>query len=96
MPENRIIDNTVAHTSLVWKSHAIIIGINAYKVNKCLKYFDDKLEYDKCRYEHHQEPDFFEKEWRIYLNRTSEFLVKENGEIILEDKDEMVVDRYNY
>lgn len=72
------------------------IGINAYKVNKCLKYFDDKLEYDKCRYEHHQEPDFFEKEWRIYLNRTSEFLAKEDEEIILKDKDEMVVDKYSY
>jgi len=72
------------------------IGINAYKVNKCMKYFDDKLEYDTCRYEHYQDPDFLEKEWRIYLNRTSEFLTEEDEEIILKDKNGMVVDIYSY
>jgi len=72
------------------------IGISAYKVNKCLKYFDNKLEYDACRYEHNQDPDFFKKEWRIYLNRSSEFLAKEDEEIILKDKDGLVVDRYSY
>ena len=72
------------------------IGVNAYKVNKCLGYFDDKLEYDTCRYEHYQDPDFFKKEWRVYLNRTSELLTEENEEIILKDKNGLVVDSYSY
>ncbi len=72
------------------------IGIDAYKINKCLKYFDDKLEYDTCRYEHYQDSDFFKKEWRIYLNRSSEFLAKDDEEVILKDEDGMVIDIYNY
>lgn len=72
------------------------IGIDAYKVNKCLKYFDDKLEYDTCRYEHYMDPDFLKKEWRIYLNRNSEFLAKKDEEIILKDKNGLVIDKYSY
>jgi len=72
------------------------IGINAYRVNKCLKYFDDKLKYDACRYEHCRDPDFLKKEWRIYLNRTSEFLAEEDEEVILRDEYGLVVDKYNY
>jgi len=72
------------------------IGINAYKINKCLKYYNDKLEYDACRYEYYNDPDFLKKEWRIYLNRNSEFLAKEDEEIILKDKNGLVVDSYSY
>lgn len=71
------------------------IGIKAYKVNKCLKYFDDESEYKDCFYENNQYPDFFKKEWQIYLNRTSEFLVKDK-EIILKDEDGEIVDRHSY
>lgn len=72
------------------------IGINAYKTNKCERYYDNQNEYKNCFYEYNQYPDFFKNDWRIYLNRTSEFLDKENEEMILKDKNGLVVDRYSY
>lgn len=72
------------------------IGISAYKTNKCERYYDNQNEYKNCFYEYNQYPDFFKNDWRIYLNRTSEFLDKENEEIILKDKNGLVVDRYSY
>ena len=72
------------------------IGIDAYKPNKCGEYWNNKPEYDKCRYENYQYPDFFKKEWQIYLNRTSEFLAEDDEEIILRDKDGLTVDIYGY
>ena len=53
-------------------------------------------EWENCFYEKNQYPDFLEKEWRIYLNRSSEFLAKENEEVILKDKNGLVVDKYSY
>lgn len=75
------------------------IGISSYRTNKCERYYPPKAgqnEYKNCFYEYNQYPDFFKNDWRIYLNRTSEFLDKESEEIILKDKNGMVVDRYNY
>ena len=72
------------------------IGIDAYKPNKCEEYWNNKPEYDKCRYENYQYPDFFKKEWQIYLNRTSEFLAEDNEEVILRDRDGLTVDIYSY
>lgn len=72
------------------------IGINSYKLNKCERYFSKPLEYKNCFYENNQYPDFLKNEWRIYLNRTSEFLAEKNEEIILKDKNGLVVDRYIY
>ena len=72
------------------------IGIDAYKENECLKYFDNQAEYKNCFYECNQDYDFLKKEWRIYLNRTSEFLARRNNEIILKDENGLVIDIYSY
>ena len=72
------------------------IEINAYRLNKCEGYFDDKTKYKNCFYENDQYPDFYKKEWRIYLNRTSEFLANSDEEIILKDRSGMTVDSYKY
>ena len=72
------------------------IGIKAYKTNTCLKYYDDENEYKDCFYENNQYPNFFKKEWQIYLNRTSEFLANKDAEIILKDENNLVIDRYSY
>ncbi len=72
------------------------IGINAYMSNTCESYIDNQTEYKNCFYENNQYPDFLKNEWKIYLNRTSEFLADENEEIILRDKDGKIVDQYSY
>lgn len=71
------------------------IGISAYKTNKCEWYFPpDNNEYKNCFYDNNQYPDFLKSDWQIYLNRTSGFLADKNEEVILKDKNGLVVDTY--
>lgn len=72
------------------------IEVSAYRLNKCERYFGKSTEYKDCFYANNQYSDFLRNEWQIYLNRTSEFLADKNEEVILKDKNGLVVDKYSY
>ena len=92
VPQDLILEN---NDTITISGNASPIGINAYKTNKCGWYFPPASdEYRNCFYENNQYPDFLKDDWQIYLNRTSAFLA-DKEEIVLKDKNGLVVDKYS-
>lgn len=72
------------------------ISETSFGINKCWWHINNADEYEDCYYDHNQDPDFLTGEYRVYLNRTTEMFENTNEEIILLDKNNLVVDSYEY
>jgi hypothetical protein len=64
--------------------------------SQCTSFLSEKLNYKQCYLDHRQEVDFFEDEWRVFLNRSTDILDNDGDTIILRDKNGLVVDEYEY
>lgn len=63
---------------------------------ECKNFIYEKINYNSCINLHKDDPDFYKKEWRIYLKR-SEVLWKQRREnIILYDNEGKIVDSLTY
>ena len=64
--------------------------------SQCTSFLNEKFNYQACYLDHCQEVDFFEKEWRVFLNRSIDVFDDSSDKIILKDRRGLVVDRYSY
>lgn len=63
----------------------------------CIQFGIDRYNYNRCREDHRFEPEFFQKEWRLFLGLTNgQFLDSDHDEIVLRDSSGKIVDRYSY
>ena len=63
---------------------------------ECQKYVTTEINYTKCVERHKNDKDFYDPEWRVYLNR-DDTLWKSNREVIyLYDGDHRVIDAVTY
>jgi len=64
--------------------------------SQCTNLINEKLNYKQCYLDHYQEVDFFEDEWRVFLNKSVDILDNDGDTIVLRDKSGLVVDEYEY
>lgn len=68
----------------------------AYLGNECIKAINETLNYNKCVELHKNDEDFYEDEWRIYLNRGDELWKKSYETITLRNKNGEIIDSVSY
>ena len=65
--------------------------------SECTSFLNENLNYSHCYSEHNQDPDFYNDEWRMFLNRTSNDVFSNVSDtIILYDQNGLKVDEYFY
>ncbi len=64
--------------------------------SQCTGFLNETFTYQDCYDEHYQEVDFFEGQWRVFLNRDEDIFENDDDTIILKDKNGAVVDQYSY
>lgn len=64
--------------------------------NDCVLYISEKANYVGCVTDHKNEPDFYKKEWRLYLGRDKELWANQRDTIILRDDSGRIIDRISY
>ena len=64
--------------------------------SQCTNFLNDNFNYQGCYNDHSQEVDFFDNEWRVFLNKSEDILDNDSETIILKDKSGQVVDIYSY
>lgn len=63
---------------------------------ECTLFLTQKFNYKQCYLDHYREVNFFGEEWRIFLNKSVDVFGNDSDEIILKDRNGLVVDRYSY
>ena len=63
---------------------------------ECKKFIAEKINYSSCIDTHKNDTDFYQKEWRVYLKRSSPIWQNEREKIVLYDTDGKVVDTLKY
>ncbi|MBI5134883.1 hypothetical protein HZA86_01445 [Candidatus Uhrbacteria bacterium] len=66
---------------------------------ECLTFAQEHFNYAGCRRDHRFEPEFFQKEWRLFLGLTGsigQFLAADHDVVILRDSTGKIVDQYGY
>ena len=63
---------------------------------ECQSFIIQSLNYNGCVSSHRNDADFFEKEWRVYLNRNQEVWAKRREIITLKDLEGKIVDSVSY
>lgn len=83
----------------------LLRGANACQTNfsllqgmteDCGRYISENLNYNGCLDNYAESADFFEPEWRIYLNKDSQLWNNEDETIILKDSKGKIVDIVSY
>jgi len=64
--------------------------------SQCTDFLNDNFNYQGCYDKHNQEVDFFDGEWRVFLNKSEDVLNNDSDTIILKDRNGQIVDRYVY
>ena len=64
--------------------------------SQCISFLNEKFNYQACYLDYCQKVDFFEKEWRVFLNRSIDIFDNSGDKIVLKDKKGLVVDQYSY
>ena len=63
---------------------------------ECQQFILKKMNYSACVSEHIQDPDFYTKEWRLYLNRDQPLWKTQREHIRLKDQSGNVIDEFSY
>ncbi len=66
---------------------------------ECIQFAVDHYNYAGCRRDHRFEPEFFQKEWRLFLGlvgNTGQLLAADHDVVTLRDSTGKIVDRYGY
>jgi hypothetical protein len=63
---------------------------------QCVNFITEKLNYSSCVDTHKSDADFYQKDWRIYLARSSPIWQNEREDIVLYDNSGKVVDELKY
>ena len=63
---------------------------------ECNSFVDENINYSGCVNNHRNDPDFFEKDWRIYLNREEELWKNQYETITIYDQDGRIVAQESY
>ncbi len=72
-------------------------NVNSISVtNQCRSFIRSNFGYGNCVILNNRYYDFFKDEWRVYLGKTKSVWDEYQDEIILRDKNGLVVDIYNY
>jgi hypothetical protein len=71
---------------------AFPIGVS----NQCAEFVSDTINYTGCVNNHKNDLDFFTKEWRVFLGRSSELWRAKRETVRLIDSSGKVVDTYTY
>ncbi len=64
--------------------------------SECTDFLTKTFTYQSCYDEHNQEVNFFDGEWRVFLNKSTDIFENNTDTIILKDSNGLVVDRYSY
>ena len=65
--------------------------------SECTSFLNERLNYNYCYSEYNQDPDFYNNEWRMFLNRTSNDVFSNVSDtVILYDENGLKVDEYFY
>lgn len=63
---------------------------------ECINFITTKLDYTSCINTHKDDKDFFQKDWRVYLGRSSTLWQSEREDIILYDGSGKIVSELTY
>lgn len=63
---------------------------------ECMNFIYEKINYPSCINTHKNDPDFYLKEWRVYLKRTESVWKNSREEIVLYDNVGKIVDTIKY
>lgn len=61
--------------------------------SQCTDFLNRKFNYQQCYSDHFREVDFFQGQWRIFLNKETDFLEEEDI-LILRDRNGLLIDGY--
>lgn len=64
--------------------------------NECITYINTKINYNSCVDKHKNDPDFYQPEWRVFLNREDELWKLKRETIELLDNNGKLVDTVTY
>lgn len=64
--------------------------------SECTEFLSETFNYSQCYADYHYDADFFENEWRVFLNKSSDFFDDNSDTIILKDSRGLTVDEYSY
>lgn len=67
-----------------------------YHLGSCRDFILENINYQACVEKHKDEVDFLDKKWYVYLNQEKELWDNYSDQIILRDKNGLVVDVYKY
>jgi len=69
---------------------------NVSSDSQCVNFINSNFSYSKCYLNYHYDMDFLKSEWRVFINKSSDFFDNNNDRILLKDKSGMIVDEYEY
>ena len=64
--------------------------------SECTGFLNEKFNYQQCYLDHHQEMDFLQSQWRIFLKRSVDIFPNSGDTIILRDESGLIIDEYTY
>jgi len=64
--------------------------------SSCRSYVQDHFNYGRCVAWHKDDPDFYGKDWRVYLNHTGELWAANREVMTLYDREGKIVDQLDY
>jgi len=64
--------------------------------SQCTSFLNAHFNYSGCYTDYYQDIDFFESEWRVFINKSVDIFNDYTDKIILKDNGGMVVDEYEY
>ncbi len=78
------------------EGYELLDGRRTNLSSQCRNYLTSHFSYSACLYWHKDDPDFYGKDWRVYLNRTGELWAANREVITLFDREGKIVDQVAY
>lgn len=69
---------------------------NVSSDSQCIEFINNNFSYNKCYSNYHYDPDFFQGEWRVFMNKSQDVFDNYSDKIILKNRSGYIIDNYEY